>query len=327
MKKILFLVLASCFIAACADENPVGDPIKIVNERYSLPEEGASQWANDYIVDLYEESGSYITYHPTQADFVWTYTPAPDKTSGDSIAVGDPQYVEPLLRFIDKIWISNITSEGKKSRMLPYRILLVDSIWTYNQSGNVVNIPAKVTGMSIAFGGVNAKFAEMSAEEKQVTFAAFNNAIWNAYYAANNLTPFPDKEFNAITDWDAMLEAYNAAPYDSPEQKATPFKFGVMPDMVRTAVGPGRFEDRLGNWWNPNYGPDLWAPKLDQWLTKDKAAALSCLLSRTDTEMAAIFNHAQGPFPKIQQKWDMLIDWYLNEIGIDARAMANMTFE
>lgn len=327
MKKILYTLLAgSLFMTACGDNNPVGDPIEITRDRYTLPEHGASQWANDYIVALHDESGSYITYHPTQADFTWTYGPAPTEPSRDSIAAGDPQYVEPLLRFIDSIWIGSLTAEGKRGNMLPYRILLADSIWTWDErTGDPVNIPAKVTGRSIAFGGVNAKFGEMTTAQKDALVQSFTTAIWTDYYDANDMIPFPEKEFHAVTDWDALRAAFIAAGYDMARQDAVRFDAGVMYRRNWQVVRPGiphTYGWRMVSWYTqywtyPNSG--VYVQNNDMCMRYDREVYLNLLFYATDAEMQTYLDN----YPNIKKKWDLLVDWYKNEVGFDPRPMAN----
>ncbi len=319
MKKILFLVLASCFIAACNDSNPVGDPIEIINDIYDLPEQGASQWANDYIVNLYEESGSYITYHPTQADFVWTYGPAPTYAPRDTIMAGDPQYVEPLLRLLDSIWISGLTPEGKRGNSLPYRILLADKMWTYNErTGLYVNIPAKVTGRSIAFSGVNAEFGQMTQQQKDALIVSFNAVIRTDYYEATGLTPFPE-EFYTVTDWAALKTASGGFPNDEDKLQA-----GVMPARTWAVVRPGippTYGWRYASWWTPYVGGDPWTPAgPEQWNPMDKDNYLKLLFQAPDSEIQPYLD----AYPKIKEKWDMLLDMY-ESINFDPRTLANAT--
>jgi hypothetical protein len=315
----MLLALVCCLLASCADRNPVGDPIDIIRERYTLPEQGASQWANDYIVALHAESGSYITYHPTQADFEWTYGPASADASADSIVAGDPRYVEPLLRFIDSLWISTLTPVGKQGNMLPYRILLVDSIWTWDR-GFTVNIPAKVSGRSITFGGVNAGFANMTTEQKNAMTVAFTEAIWTKYYEANNmLPPFPDREFNAITDWEALKLAGGGFPGDEDKLQA-----GVMHKRNWQVIRPGippTYGWRFASWWTPYVGaPDPWTPTGPQfWQPMDKDNYLDLVANATDAEMQTYLDG----YPKIRQKWNLILDWYRNDVGYDPRVMAN----
>lgn len=320
MKKIIFTLAAAVAIVSCSEKNPIGDPIEITLDRYTLPEQGASQWANDYIVDLFNETGTVITYHPTQADFTWSYGAAQMTHNPDSIFVGEGQYVEPLLRFIDETWLSRLTAQERKE--LPYRIFLADSITGFAGQTRVKRDFAFGYN-SIALSGVNAKFGQMTTAERNLLASNLLSAVM----------PFPTEEFNAVTDWDGLRAMGFPA-------NTVKFAAGVLPR--RTA----------NLYYNPDYNPYLWLWQ-DWWTgpfwtppgdtsgvqTSDKCRAFDremfyeALSTWPDNSLVLEGYGNPGvplatfldTYPKIKAKWDIMLNYYKDILGIDLRAMANAT--
>lgn len=308
MKRIILLSIALSgvlFTASCGEKNPIGSPLEIKKD-YTLPEGGASAWSEQWIQEIHENYGSYFIYKPTQTDFEWRYGAAESTTLPDSIFAGDPQYVEGLLKFLDDIWIRHLPEDFKKKLGIPYRVLLADKL----QSPSKATFESKVTDLSIAFSGVNADFANLTPTQKKAKMDAFNTSIWTDYYAANGLIGFPE-EFFEVTD-------YN----DTSLSTAVSF----FPEGLE-AIRQAGF---IKGWFVQGYNPN---PQYVEWWTynlyqtegraRDQKSFMDHLLRTPDSspELAQFLT-----YPKIARKWQILIDFFNEEYGIDMRAIANTVF-
>jgi hypothetical protein len=308
MRKLFFITIVACvaLIYSCAQDVEIGDPLPVEPD-YVLPQVGAPQAVNDRIVQLFNNYGSYFLYDVTQKDFEWTISTGSSASRIDSIILGNPVYVGPLLDFLESIWLQFIPDEMKKGKGIPYRVILVDQIRQYR-----VGYPPgmeylysnyKAVGKSLTFAGVNEAFGQMIAAEKMTLKNELVGAIFD-YYASIGLISFPDA-FYSISDYGPQpvtpVNAANPANVEAYRQR------GFLPSRYSGDV------------------PGEWLSNAYSWTTNGKPNDFSSfrlhLFQRTDEQVAPYL-----VYPLIKQKFDLLVDHFMNEYGIDVRSIANYTF-
>jgi hypothetical protein len=268
---------------------------------------GASQAVNDRIVKLYEDYGSYFLYDFTQKDFVWTLSTGLSASRIDTALLGDPAHVGPLLDFLDLIWLRHMPENMKKGEGIPYRVFLADTIRQfrvgYPPGMEYAYFTYKISGKSFAFAGVNAAFGQMTAEQKLTLKNELIGVIFN-YYTSIGLVATPDA-FYTFSD------------------------YGPQPTTPVNAANPANLEAYRQRGFLPNLysGANVyeWLSNAYSWTTNGKSNDFNSfrmhLFQRTDEQMAPYL-----VYPLIKQKFDFLVDFY-NSYGIDARGIANATFE
>ena len=105
MKKNMLFVVACCagMLFSCGEDVKIGAPIDIM-EDYTLPQEGASDAANQRIMEIFEKYGTYVLYDFTNRDAGWNFVAGTGNMT--SVAVeGDPQYVDAMLDYLNDIWL------------------------------------------------------------------------------------------------------------------------------------------------------------------------------------------------------------------------------
>ncbi|MDR0543839.1 MAG: hypothetical protein LBG30_00610 [Odoribacteraceae bacterium] len=308
MKKTIVIVTTACaaLLYSCAQDAKIGAPIPVEPD-YALPQVGAPQAVNDRIVKLFNDYGSYFLYDLTQKDFEWTVSTGFSNSQIDSIVLGNPAYVGPLLDFLENIWLRHVPENMKKGMGIPYRVFLVDAIRRFR-----VGYPPgmeyyysnyKVTGKSIAFAGVNEAFGQMTAAEKTTRKNELVGAIFD-YYASVGLISFPEA-FYAISNY-------------ATNPTVTPVNVNF-PDRVEAYLQAGFLPGSYGAV-NPNY----WLSNAYMWTnarSNDFSSFRMHLFQRTDEQMTPYLS-----YPLIKQKFDLLVDHFRNEYGIDVRGIANAAF-
>jgi hypothetical protein len=311
MRNIIFIAMTACaaLLHSCARDVEIGDPLPVEPE-YVFPQTGASQAVTDKIVTLYNDYGSYFLYDFTQKDFEWTLaTGAGSMTNIDSAILGDPLHVGPLLDFLEQVWLDHIPERMKKGQGIPYRVFLVDEIKRrragtgYPPGMEYLYYNYKVSGKSLAFAGVNEAFGQMTAAEKMTRKNELVGVIFD-YYANIGLIAFPD-EFYTVSDYGPQpTTPVNAA---NPTNVEAFHQRGFLPSSYSGA--------------NVYY----WLSNAYSWTnarTNDFNSFRAHLFQRTDEQMAPYLDN----YPLIRQKFDLLVDHFMNEYGIDVRAIANSTF-
>lgn len=159
MKRLRIYIITLCCLCymACAEDKEIGE-IAPLSPDYTLPQ-GKSP-ADDRIVELHSQYGTYILYEYSQLDFVYGFS-----TSYSYLyTLPDPQYVGDMLDLLEKIWFQYYPQEFHKKYM-PYKILLADSL-ILQQSGQL-KLKYLNTGENVmAIGYCSDTLRKMSAATK-----------------------------------------------------------------------------------------------------------------------------------------------------------------
>lgn len=303
MKKILLAI--ACLWAACiscSEDTKIGAPDEILPD-YVLPQGDASKEANDRIQQIFDTYTSYVLYNYTEKDAFWTQTAAGGGVQIYRAIMGESRYVDAMLDYIQDIWLQFFPEEFLKKGGMPYRVFLADSIYLDRGWGKTL-YNYRVNGNALIIGGMNKDLTAMDAVTKKTRKNELLGAMWD-YYIAQGLLNVPD-EFYEDTDY----ENAPALPLDGENLEAYR-KRGFLPTF-------NSYSGAQEEWY---WGDYPWTQAREN----DLKSFMLHLRNQTDEEVAWFLNNPE--YELIQKKWNILIDYYKKEFGIDLRKMGNTTFE
>lgn len=285
MKKmnIYFALLLSVCLFSCAKEDDLGT-IPPLEPDYTLPQGNSP--ADDRIVDFYDTYGTYILYEFTDADFCWSQM---EGSSADySFTKADPQYAGEMLDLLEQAWVELYPTEFHRKYM-PYKIFLTNGLF-YGTSQTPVKV--WVDKGKIAVAGCSAALKDMTAEDKSAFKAALQQSLWINWSEG---LEFPDAFF-AVSNYTVNCQA-------SPESPDYPRTRGFVADNGKEWAVYSGFE-----WWQKK--------KLDS--DTDLQTYLGSMVSRTSEEWAADLE-----YPLVKQKYDILRNYVLENLGVDLQAVGD----
>lgn len=191
MKKIIIYLIAFCALGclACSEDKELGE-IESLLPDYTLPQGKSS--ADDRVVKLHEQYGTYMLYEYTRLDFQYGLSSTYVNT------LPDPQYTGDMLDLLENIWFSFYPKEFNE-KYTPYKIFLSDSLWLKSSSTGKLTVKyAYASESSLALGFCSDVLREMSASMKQTYKNELNKQLWTTwmYYYIG----FPD-EFYKVSDY------------------------------------------------------------------------------------------------------------------------------
>lgn len=310
MRKMIYIIMGLLFVnVSCSEDTKIGLPVEIITD-YVLPQGDASDEANARIQEIYDTYGSYVLYNYTQKDALWKQAAGTSAVQKYVIQMGDVQYVDKMLDFIDDIWLQFFPNEFLKKGGFPYRVFLADVIyqdksteWTPNRyiySNQMLN------DNSLSIAGMNEELAAMDATTKKARQAELINTMWN-YYLAEGFLDVPD-EFYEGTDYTTTPDSLPSVSADQLEKYR---KRGFIPRSYSTAGVAVEWYSYAEAW---NYAK-----------TRDLESYMYHLFNRTREQMAIYLDNPE--YELIQNKWNVLIDYYKDKYGIDVWKIGNTTYK
>ena len=286
MKKIRIYILALCALCcvACAQDKELGK-IESLLPDYTLPQ-GKSP-ADDRIVELYNQYGTYTLYEYERLDFLYGLTASYVYT------LPDPLYAGDMLDLLEKIWFQFYPREFHRKYM-PYKILLADSLLLTQSSGSLKLKYLYYGQNSIAIGYCSDTLRKMSASTKLEFKKELQRQLWNSW--AYSSMEFPD-EFFDVSDY-----------------SKTANKDKTSPDYARAR---GFVANNGSEWCTSAYAADLY-----QYLNNDLAAFMTSMTMRTSEEWAADLE-----YPLVKKKYDMLQAYFLEKYGVDLKRIGDTVYE
>lgn len=303
------MAIAVLGLSSCYHDKDLGDPIEILDD-YTLPQTGASDAANAKIKGLYDKYGSYFLYDFTEKDAFWKEVMGTGSSSQVySIIKGDPANVDKMLDFLNDAWLKCFPDDILAKGGVPYRVFLADSVyWTKDFGGGYIkkfNLDTYVGGdNSVIIAGMN-RIPKMTAEKlytlKVAVFATFFNS-----YVEKGYIDFPDT-FYKVSDYENC------------------------PDYERIISGTNSETDFRSRGFVPTYNPDYgyfsdwfyntkWNKTWKDAKANDRSSFISLLLYANDAKLE---EEKFLTYPLIKQKWDILVNYYLEKYHIDIRNVVN----
>jgi hypothetical protein len=216
-----------------------------------------------------------------------------------------------MLTFLDDIWLKFLPDAFKKSQGIPYRVMMADTIKQrragsgYPPGQEYLLLDYRVTGKSIAFAGMNISLRTMTPAQKVAKKNILTGVIWN-YYIANKIIDVP-ADFYKVSNYAATAPTtpVNAT---NPANVAAYRTRGFLPSSYNAVSGaPSEWHNGAFSWTTAQ--------------TNDINSFIMNITQRTDAQLQPYL-----VYPLIQQKYDILVNYYKTKYNIDVRAIANATY-
>ena len=307
----------SAILPSCSKDVPIGDPIDI-NTGYTLPQEGASEEDNARIMDIYENWGSYVLYRIDPDDIFWQQISGNASSGGrvNKYTEGDPAYVGDMLDYLDKVWWQYFPDSFMQTGGAPYRIYIVEEYYVERDfgGGDIQKYPADyfIGDNFIILAGMSsvASLDEAALKSRKI---ALITALWSEYVSSGILTT--PSEFYTVSDYTTRPEmTYNPTTYQyeyTPEQLDALRNRGFIPNYSQ--YGYTVYSEIFMKY----------SETSDSWSYNDPRANdfnyyIAQILNATDEQAAEFLK-----YETVATKWNIILDYYKDNYGIDLRAIAN----
>jgi hypothetical protein len=299
------------FLFSCAKDTEIGAPLPVTAD-YPLPQGNASQAANDKIQHVYDAYGSYLLYEFTQKDFDWSIASG-SANSNDILAVkGAVEYVEDMVDLLQETWFRFFSDDFLRGKGIPYRVFMADTIKQPRAPGayspmqrNELFYAYRVTGMSIAFTGMNQDLRTMTPESKKNFKNVIQSIVWRYYFDKSvfDFTNLPD-EFDALADYTTAVTVAAAPARGFIPQFTPPGSKAVNLDA------PVSFAVVSTNWFQS---------ATTRTKANDVFAYVTQMVQKTEAELQPLFDVN----PVIKQKYDIIRLYFRSKYGIDLQEIGN----
>lgn len=282
--NIYIILFLSMWLMACSEENGVGN-VEPMAPDYVLPQ-GKSP-ADDCIVELYNQYGTYVLYEYTKRDFNWSQM---EGTSSDyTYTEADPLYAGNMLDLLDAVWFSFYPVDFHKKYM-PYKIFLAKTLHygTLSQFKDV-----RVMTGQVAISYCSDTLMKMPTGTKLNLKNNLQQGLWEKWIDKIN---FPD-EFFALSDYSKAANTTQSSP-----------------DYARNRG----FVANNGNEWSTRVN---W-PSRTLEPTDDLKAFLNGMVSRTSEQWESDLE-----YPLVKKKYDILRNYLLKTYRFDIQVIGNTIYE
>ena len=315
------LAVSACLFSCANDGEDIGSPLEIYKD-YDLPQSGASDAANQRILNYYDKYGSFVLYDFTNKDAMWVMSTGNASSGGREYitTLGDPANVDAMLDYIEDIWLKYFSEDFLKKGGMLYRVFLADSLYMQRDfgDGNIMKTPTNymINGDALIIAGMNV-ISELTDAEKKARKLELINALWN-YYKGKGLVDNPE-EFYAGTDYITPPHmSYEIGDYGygewvyTDEDLETLRNRGFIPDYNTYGYSKYseifmQYSETTTSWSNTNEA----AIKAN-----DYKYYLDQIMQATDEEAAEFLK-----YPAVATKWNFLVEHYKETVGIDLRAL------
>lgn len=282
--NIYIILFLSMWLMACSEENGVGN-VEPMAPDYVLPQ-GKSP-ADDRIVELYNQYGTYVLYEYTKRDFNWSQM---EGTSSDyTYTEADPLYAGNMLDLLDAVWFSFYPVDFHKKYM-PYKIFLAKTLHygTLSQFKDV-----RVMTGQVAISYCSDTLMKMPTGTKLNLKNNLQQGLWEKWIDKIN---FPN-EFFALSDYSKAANTTQSSP-----------------DYARNRG----FVANNGNEWSTRVN---W-PSRTLEPTDDLKAFLNGMVSRTSEQWESDLE-----YPLVKKKYDILRNYLLKTYRFDIQVIGNTIYE
>lgn len=282
--NIYIALFLSIWLIACSEENGVGsvDPL---TPDYILPQ-GKSP-ADNRIVELYNQYGTYILYEYTERDFNWSQMEG--SSSDYTYTKADPLYAGEMLDLLNEVWFSLYPVDFHRKYM-PYKIFLATAL-RYGSSAQFKDVRAMNGQIAVSYCSDTLK--KMSVGTKLSLKINLQQGLWEKWIDKIN---FPE-EFFALSDYS---KAANTTPSS--------------PDYARNRG----FVANNGNEWSTRVNwPSRTLNKMD-----DLKAFLNGMVGRTSEQWESDLE-----YPLVKKKYDILRNYLLETYDFDIQVIGDMIYK
>lgn len=317
MTAALVCLTAAFSMSSCSKDVPIGDPVTI-NAGYDLPQTGASDEDNARIMDIYEKWSSYVLYDVDSTDVYWKQI-AGTASSGGTVyrfVEGDPRYVGDMLDYLEEIWWQYFSDDFLQSGGIPFRVYLVEEYYYYRDWGSSGVSPNyyldyyMVDDNAIIISGMS-QVASYDEDTKRTKKRALISELFQSwisrdligtpeeFYTISDYTNEPDVEI--VYDSETMTSAF--PPEDIEELRTR----GFIPKYANPYSPYNELLTYSGQWTSGYFDPS----------SNDFDYYISQILNATDETVAEFLQ-----YDAVATKWNIILDYYKDNYGIDLRAIA-----
>lgn len=285
--RCLLLITSLSFLISCQKEDPLNVSMPGTNVFYKLPQ--GNQPYDDKIVELYNKYNCFILYKFDSVDYNYNLTG--NVFDNLSIVPADTNYITEALGFLDKN-LFNLYPDAFLKKSLPFSILLASDISVNvtdrNESG-VHRLSAISSVRSLSFGIVNDSLGSLTSAQLDSTRGLLQMYYWQLAINNGNLD-LPDS-------WSDFSSTNFYYEYASKNPRAN----GILPVSLNLWMFPkfDYFSDFLGY--------------IDLITSSDSAT-----IEHTWLDPAV---DVKGLYRK---KYEMIINYYKDNYGIDLQAIGNL---
>lgn len=282
--KIYIVLFISVWLGACSEDHEVGD-VESLTPDYILPQ-GKSP-ADERIVGLYDQYGTYVLYEYTESDFNWSQMEG--ATSDYAYTQADPLYAGEMLDLLDEAWFSFYPVDFHK-KFMPYKIFLTGAL-KFGSTAQFKDV--RVMTGQVAVSYCSDTLTKISAVTKLNFKNNLQQGLWGIWM---NLIEIPDGFF-ALGDYSKAANTTSSSP-----------------DYVRTRG----FVANNGSEWSTRVNwPSRTLDKMD-----DARAFLNGMVSRTAESWEADLQ-----YPLVKKKYDILREYFKTKHGFDLQAIGNTVYQ
>jgi hypothetical protein len=173
---------------------------------YELPQEGASELANQKILEFHEKYGSYFLYDFTPKDALYKLANTAGTSVRTVVTPARAEYVEDMLFLLEQAWLQHLPAALVKEKV-PLRVFLADTLCYYDGTRPMGmqyygDMKTMTVENSMIMGGVN---ATLPSRLNEVAWAA-KVMEYTKLLFPNPLTPETMPEFWALSAYGTWQE-------------------------------------------------------------------------------------------------------------------------
>lgn len=309
-------IMATVSVVSCSKDVPVGDPVEITGG-YVLPQSGASDEDNARIMEIYEKWSSYVLYDVDSVDVYWKQISG-NASSGGMVYVfkeGDPKYVGDMLDYLDEIWWHYFPDEFLQKGGIPFRVYLVEEYYSYRDwGGGQTSAPLymdyQINDNSIMLSGMS-QVASYDADTKRAKKVALLSDLFTNWISKSIIgTP---SEFYNVSDYNTEPEMTTDDGYSyyyTDEQLKALRNRGFIPKY--NSYGYSVYDEIYMAY---SGGTSSWTYNDPR--SNDFNYYISQIFHATEEQVADFLQ-----YETVKTKWNIILDYYKDNYGIDLRAMA-----
>lgn len=299
MKNIFYLGIALFLFGtlACSEDENLGE-IKDWKSEYTLPQGGNAD-ADAVIMQLHQEYGCYFLYDYTYYDFHYDIT-----SRNNGFVLPDPEHVDEMLNFLNQVWLQFYPKEFLKKH-LPYRVLLAKDLYTTTSNSDVKN-----GGKDIFLGARTVALGFCSdtvlTESRKVAYKrSIHKEFWTYWIEDAEILEIPEAFFN-VSDYTTK-----------PNTTVTSPQYVRTRGFVKDDANNREMNANTTTWPSTNNDTNIQKRKMN-----DFWSYLYDMIYRTDADWAADLE-----YPLIKQKYDIIVNHFKDQYGIDITTIGNTPIE
>lgn len=291
----MMCLVAGSLLQSCYQDEDINS--KLEEPRYTV--EQGDHPLDQFIYQYYQENNSYILYNYDEGDYKWNLTKI---IPLELVQQPDKDLLNKGIQCMQKTWMDFYTPEFQK-QYFPYKILLADSVQIHSELLGVRDTLAYGALNYLAFGHIGSAMDSYTASDLKRVAGELNGIFWGVQlykYQRINVS----EAFFMVSGEDMYGENLKLL---RTEQEVID---NITPDQRKYG-----FWDEIDDGNSNTY----MAPSRE----KDIYAFVRMICSHTTEEMSVLM----ASYPKLEDKYQILTAYILDNYGVDLQAIGDHTFE